>query len=91
MEAVYEDGLATTLDAKIQEVQRASNVEYETVDGRNGWTVRSAKDPELALRVSDGCPCGPSRTGVVLTFQTREEALNEEVRHFWGLIHDTTS
>jgi hypothetical protein len=26
------------------------------------------------------------RIGAVLTFQTREEALEEEVKHFWGLF-----
>lgn len=84
--SIYQDGLATALDAKVEEVQRASNVEYEHIEGRTGWTVRSAKDPELALRATDWCRCGPARSGTILTFQTREEALDEEVKHFWGLF-----
>jgi hypothetical protein len=86
IDTIYQDGLAQTLDAKVERVERASNVEYEHIEGRVGWTVRSAKDPALALRSTDWCRCGPARTGAILTFQTREEALEEEVKHFWGLF-----
>ena len=86
LETIYQDGLPQRLDATIEKVVRASNVEYEDIEGRVGWTVRYAKDPSLALRVTDWCRCGPARTGTILTFQTREEALAEEVKHFWGLF-----
>jgi hypothetical protein len=86
LETIYQDGLPQKLNAAVEKVERASSVEYENIEGRIGWTVRSAKDPELALRATDWCRCGPARTGAVLTFQTREEALEEEVKHFWGLF-----
>lgn len=86
METIYQDGVAEALGAKTQEVRRASNVEFETIDGRSGWTVRAAHDPSLALRTTDWCRWAPSREGTIVTFKTREEALTEEVKAFWGLL-----
>ena len=87
---IYRDGiekLADELGGDVSTVCRASHVEFEEVDGRKGWTVRSAKDPEVALRVSDWCRWLPKRHGTIVTFATREEALTEEVAFFWELMH----
>lgn len=90
IETIYQDGLAEALGAEESQICRASHVEFEEVDGRKGWTVRSARDTELALRTTDWCRWAPSREGSIVTFTTREEALSEEVKHFWGLMEKTT-
>lgn len=87
---IYQDGIeafAEDLGADVSTVCRASHVEFEEVDGRKGWTVRSAKDPEVALRVDDWCRWKPKREGTIVVFQTREEALEEEVKFFWQLMY----
>jgi hypothetical protein len=53
---------------------------------RSGWTVRAAKDMNLALRSTDFGKVAPSYEGLVITFPTREEALKEELKHFWTLV-----
>lgn len=87
---VYQDGLAEALDAEEVRVCRASNVEWEEIDGRAGWTVRAARDSEIALRTTDWCRWAPSREGTIVTFKTREEALAEEVKFFWDLLGKPT-
>jgi hypothetical protein len=90
VESIYQDGLADLLDAEEVQVCRASNVEWEEVDGRKGWSVRAAHAPNLAIRTLTFWPF----TRVVLNdqhypvtlFQNREEALAAEVSHFWELI-----
>lgn len=89
IESIYDDGLvklAQDLGADVSAVCRASTVEWEEIDGRKGWVVRSAHDPELAIRVTDWCRWGPAREGALLMFQTREAALREEIRFFWKLL-----
>lgn len=86
VEGIYQDGLADLLDAREVLVCRASNVEWE----RGGWTVRSAHNPDRAIRstmvgygqysVSDDL----SRN--IIIFPTRAEALEAEVTHFQELI-----
>ena len=90
IESIYQDGLADLLDAREVQVCRASNVEWEEVEGKKGWSVRAAHDPELAIRALTIWPY----TRIVLKdplypvalFQNREEALVAEVAHFWELI-----
>lgn len=85
--AVYKDELRDVMEELGPvRVARASLVEWEDVDGRSGWTVRAAHDPELALRVVDWCRWEPRREGSLVTFQTREEALREELKFFWQLL-----
>jgi hypothetical protein len=86
IEGIYDDNLAEAIGAEVKEVRRASQVEYEDFQGRKGWTVRAAHDLHLCLRTVDGGPITVSREGTVCTFQTREEALEEEVKHFFELL-----
>jgi hypothetical protein len=87
---VYKDELIDVYDAiGPKKVKRASNVEWETVDGQGGWTVRSAHDVDLAIRVQlrDGAYHKVvSRAGEILLFNTREAALENEVEFFWELL-----
>jgi hypothetical protein len=62
-------------------VTRASHVEWED----NGWTVRSAKNPELAIRKNKGAQV-VSTEGDLVKFLTREEALKAEVDAFWSIV-----
>lgn len=64
-------------------VSRASDVEYEG----KGWTVRKHSDPEIALRLENDAII-VSRVGQLIYFTTREEALKEEVKHFWEIMGD---
>ena len=89
IEAMYQEGLAETLDAEIIRVQRASQIEWETVEGRSGrsgWTVRSTVNPKLALRVTDWCRWAPREEGTLVMFQNRSEAIEEEKKFFWQLL-----
>src|SRR3954469_23892055 len=91
--SIYKDGLSQEirdlLGAKMV-VNRASNVEWEEIDGKGGWTVRAANDPELAIRQGswEGFPTMTLSKDInfykkVYMFETREEALKAEVRYFW--------
>lgn len=94
IEGVYEDGLAEALDAEEKRVCRASNVEWEEIDGKKGWTVRSAEAPAyryLRRSAADGSiECTTNGHGHPAMFATREEALAEEVKLFWELLGKPT-
>lgn len=74
-------------DTDIVHIGRASLVEFEDVGGRRGWTVRSAKDPTLALRVDFGGQWAASRSGDIVTFHSRNTAVEEERKFFWDLLN----
>lgn len=92
IQMMYQDGIevfAEDLGGGISTSCRASNVEWEETEGKKGWTVRSAYDQDLALRFveTDGireliCSC----YGELAFFQTREAALEKEVKFFWELL-----
>lgn len=86
IESIYQDGLAEALGATTKDVKRASNVEFENFDGRQGWTVRSASDPQLAIRTIDGDGRFVGYEGTIVTYDSREEALEDEVMFFWELL-----
>lgn len=91
IEGIYQDGLAQLLDANEVRVCRASNVEWEeSPDGiEKGWTVRSAKDPELAIRwrnVGLELDQHVVHSGILVFFNNREDALKQEVKFFWDLL-----
>jgi hypothetical protein len=65
------------------QITRASNVEWEAAE--EGWTVRAAHDPTLAIRFVEGCGIIPSREGDMVSFSSREEALECERHYFWEL------
>lgn len=83
---IYKDELAELYGALGKmKVARASNVEWEL----DGWTVRAAHDPNLAIRsvIKDGAyRLVVSREGELTVFVTREAALASELDHFWELL-----
>ena len=93
---IYKDEHLDTYNALGElRVQRASNVEWEKIGGlglcdlAEGWSVRAAHDPELAIRVVlENCQYkkAVSRVGEICLFVTREAALENEVEHFWELL-----
>lgn len=99
---IYSDevhAFAEELGFTISKIQRASNVEWEEIEALaegwdrkvEGWTVRAAHRPSLAIRYArqDRSPSPVmevSETGPIVVFKSREEALKFEVRHFWKLL-----
>lgn len=98
---MYQDGverMAEEMGGTITTSCRASDVEWEEVGPNKGWTVRSAYDKELAIRWTHSFTPGGmrpefvplnfacSKEGDIVVFPTREEALKEEVKHFWALL-----
>ena len=75
-------------------VHRASHVEWEHIymSGQTyeGWTVRAAHKPTLVFlgrSPADGSIIVVKNgVGLPAFFKTREEALKEEVEHFWELL-----
>jgi len=50
---VYRDGIekfAEDIGAEVRTVCRAAHVEWETINGESGWTIRAAHDPSLHIR-----------------------------------------
>ena len=92
IQMMYQDDIeqfAEDLGGDISTSCRASNVEWEESQGKEGWTVRSAFDRELAIRYveTDGIRemiC--SRVGELVFFITRRRALELEVKFFWELL-----
>lgn len=80
--------------AKDVRIARASDVEYERLwlEGKSysGWTVRAHHQPEyvyLSRTPTDGkIIVVKNGVGLPAMFATREEALKEEVEHFWELL-----
>jgi hypothetical protein len=86
IEGIYQDGLAEALGCDVETVRRASNVEFEDFNGRQGWTVRAAHDPQRAIRTIDGDGHFVGYEGTIVTYDNREEALADEVLFFWELL-----
>lgn len=94
IDTIYSDKIKTLLESaggEVTQVCRASNVEWESsvVDGvevESGWTVRSAANKEVALRISASGEAKPDTVGPLVFFKTREAALAEEIAHFWRLL-----
>lgn len=75
--------------------------EYSPVNARfpasKGWSVRSVANPLMALRVRsdfnlgigeryiDHIVCSTNEYLAVMLFPTREEAIEQEIKHFWEL------
>lgn len=89
IETIYQDGIedfAKEMGAEVSTVCRASEVEWEEIGEQKGWTVRSAKDPHLALReFPDEIQCNRNSQLPMAVFPTREEALKWEIQFFWEL------
>jgi hypothetical protein len=91
IETIYKDGIedfAEKVGADVSTVCRASHVEWEESQYAKGWTVRSAKNPKLALCDEFGTVkvAEPGQHCHLMFFKTREEALRYEVKFFWELI-----
>jgi hypothetical protein len=93
--SVYKDELKPFFkEMGTVDIKRASNVEWEHIysNGQTyeGWTVRSYHSPEYCfLRRSPmdgGIEVTTNGHGLPAFFATREEALAEEVKHFWELL-----
>lgn len=92
---IYKDELvqfAEKIGGEISTVCRASNVEWESwrePDGtvRKGWSVRAAHQPALALRNYNGTiRCSDDYEVAVFLFDSREKALEQEVKFFFELL-----
>lgn len=91
IEGIYQDGLAQAIGAEETQVCRASNVEWEKVDDKLfGWTVRSAKNKDLAIRAKGDGGYHVSIQGPLVYYPTREMALADEVKFFWQLLRKCT-
>lgn len=90
----YEDGadeIVTELNGTIENVDRASTIEWERNGRDSGWSVRSAKEPKLAARLSirDGlATIKLAREGDLILFLTREAALLWERDNYWKLMEE---
>jgi hypothetical protein len=87
---IYKDEHLDIYDALgALKVRRASNVEWEKIKDDEGWSVRAAHDPELAIRiVIEDCQYKKkvSKEGDICLFVTRADALENEVWYFWALL-----
>ena len=91
IETIYQEGIekfAEEMGAEVSTVCRASDVEWEEAGDKKGWTVRSARDPKLAIRSREQgniteLKC--LRDGYLHFFETRKEALEVEIQFFWEL------
>ncbi len=90
IETVYDDkllDLTKEMGGELAQVCRASSVEFERGTSHNGWTVRAAYDPTLAIRLHPVTGMiGPSRKGMLIYYRTREKALLAERKFFWDLL-----
>lgn len=98
--------VAEILGAKVVDVPRASNVEFERVTeiknhrfpATEGWSVRAAHDPNLALRILSSFNLGVGERYIdsiivsdnehlaIALFTDREMAIKSEIEHFWELL-----
>jgi hypothetical protein len=108
IETIYQDGIeqfAEEMGAEVSTICRASNVEWEEVPtplnarfpATKGWSVRSVKNDEKALRMEsslnagigdryiDTIVCSDNKHLAIALFPTREEAIQHEIKHFWEL------
>lgn len=87
---VYQDGIEKLADEMGAEIVRTCRVSHVEPEGKN-WVVRSAMDPELALRWKHEDPLSlevtVSKEGVLAQFPTREEALQQEIKFIKELRH----
>lgn len=91
---VYRDGIekfAEDIGADVRTVCRAAHVEWETIDGLSGWTIRAAHDPSLHIRdVGSSEPeliCTRDTSyGRVALFTKRETAMHYEQYFFFKLL-----
>ena len=93
---IYKDEVMEHLKdagAAIKNIKRASCIEWEQTDCKEGWVVRAAHNPDLAVRVGyddidevSTIMVSDDKTLPVHHFGIRREALMYEEIHFWELL-----
>ena len=77
---VYQEGIEDLAKDMGSEVVQTCRVSYVEPEGQH-WTVRSALDLDLAIRwAANGLEPVVSREGKLMLFETRDEALQQEIR-----------
>lgn len=77
---VYQDGIENLADEMGADLVRTCRVSHVEPEGKE-WAVRSAQDPELAIRWhSNGREPVISREGKLMLFETRDIAIQQEIR-----------
>lgn len=87
LRAMYSEELVTVIQGmggRIVNVDRASIVEWDK--DLKGWTVSSARDPDLKMRNGPHNQILLSRDGSVIVFERREDAIRLERQFFWQLL-----
>lgn len=96
--SIYKDELnkfAADVGGELAQVCRLSHVEWEEIDGKKGWTIRAAHDPDLAIRDNDWTHdqlteqyvCARTESGLKISvFPSRDEALTVEQNHYEELM-----
>ncbi len=82
-------GVAEEMGAEILSIKRASNVEWEEIEGQRGWVVRACHDAELAIRKKPTGMYHAAKEGKLVFFKSRSEALDAEMDYFWDLVPKT--
>ena len=92
---IYDEAVLKELSEidTLKSIHRGSLVEWEQSGDIKGWTVRSALDPNYAIRIGyDDTEEKPTLLVSVdpknplMFFKTREDALLSERVHFWKLL-----
>jgi hypothetical protein len=109
IETIYQDGIeefAKEMGATVSSICRLSNVEWEKVEkplnarfpATEGWSVRSAKNPNLALRHEsslnagigeryiDSVVCSDNLHLAIILFSNRKDALELEEKFYQQLM-----
>lgn len=85
IKSIYSDklnDLAEKIGGDLVQVCRLSHVEWEEVGNEKGWTVRSAHDPELAIRwILQRSTVSTNPAFPIAVFSSRQDALFAEKAH----------
>jgi hypothetical protein len=103
--AIHPDGVTQTIGkdaniehlrdvgARITSVRRATNIEWEQTDLKEGWVVRAAHNPDLAFRIGfddveeeSTLVASADKTLPIHYFGQRRIALDMEELHFWEFL-----
>mgnify|MGYP001178124123 CR=1 FL=1 len=84
---VYQDGIEEFAESIGAEALRTCRVSYVEPEGSH-WSVRSATDTELAIRWhQNGREPVVSREGKLMLFESRDVAIQQEIRFLKELRH----
>lgn len=86
-------------DVEWEEVEKPINARFPAT---KGWSVRAAHRPALALRMQsslnpgigerycDDIVCSDNESLAIVLFETREDAITQEIKFFWKLLERET-